>query len=65
MKKPQPPRKAVGAKLRSWRVAIMRARAQNLGTVKAPDRKAAEAEAVRAFGLDEERRKRLLILERD
>jgi hypothetical protein len=45
--------------------AIMRARAQQLGIVEAPDQKAAEAEAVRAFGLSEEQRKRLLILERE
>jgi hypothetical protein len=51
-------------KLRNWRVAIMRARAHGLGIVAAPDQKAAEAEAVRGFGLSEEQRKRLLILER-
>jgi hypothetical protein len=38
----------------------MRARAHQLGTVKAPDQKAAEAEAVRAFGLSEHQRKRLI-----
>jgi hypothetical protein len=31
----------------------------------APDQRAAEAEAVKLFGLNEEQRKRLLILERD
>jgi hypothetical protein len=38
-----PKKKPTGAKLRSWGVAIMRARAHNLGTVEAPDAKAAEA----------------------
>jgi hypothetical protein len=58
-----PKRKAT--KLRNWRVAIMRARAHNLGTIEAPDAKAAEAEAVKLFGLTEEQRGRLLILERE
>ena len=38
--------KAKAAKLRSWRVAILRNRAQYLGEVQAPDEKAAEAAAV-------------------
>jgi hypothetical protein len=59
-----PKRKPTAAKLRNWRVAIMRARAHGLGTVAAPDRTAAEVEAVRAFGLSEDQRKRLLIVER-
>jgi hypothetical protein len=59
-----PKKKPVGAKLRNWRVAIMRARAHQLGTVEAPDHRAAEAEAVKAFCLSEDQRKRLLILER-
>jgi hypothetical protein len=42
----------------------MRARAHQLGTVEAPDHRAAEAEAVKAFCLSEDQRKRLLILER-
>jgi hypothetical protein len=57
--RPTPPKKPTAAKLRNWRVAIMRSRAHNLGTVEAPDAKAAEAEAVKAFGLDEDQRKRL------
>jgi hypothetical protein len=61
---PRPPKKRpVGAKL-NWRVAIMRSRAHQLGTVRAPDEKAAESEALRAFGLSEDQHKRLLILER-
>jgi hypothetical protein len=60
-----PKKKSVGAKLRNSRVAIMRARAHNLGTIDAPDPKAAENEAVKLFGLTEEQRKRLSIWERD
>ena len=58
-----PPKKKPG-KLRNWRVAIMRSRAHQLGTVRASDEKAAEAFAVERFGLSEDQRKRLLILER-
>jgi hypothetical protein len=43
----------------------MRSRAQQLGTVRATAEKAAEAEAVKAFGLGENGRQRLLIWERD
>jgi len=46
-----PKKKATAAKLRNWRVAIMRARGQPLGTVAAPDCVAAEAVAVKAFDL--------------
>ena len=38
-------------KLKRWRVSILRGRAQNLGTIEAPDPKAAEAFAVKTFGL--------------
>jgi hypothetical protein len=58
-----PKKKPHGAKGRSWRVAILRSRAHNLGTVDAPDAKAAEAEAVKVFGLTKDQRKRLLILQ--
>jgi Fe2+ transport system protein FeoA len=62
---PRPPKKKpVGAKLRNWRVAIMRSRAQQIGTVAAADRATAEAAAVKAFDLSEDQRKRLMILER-
>jgi hypothetical protein len=43
----------------------MRARAHGLAIVAAPDQKSAESEAVNAFGLTEDQRKRLLILERE
>jgi hypothetical protein len=45
--------------------SILRARPHNLGTIAAPDAKAAEAEAVKLFGLDEEQHKRLVIWKRD
>jgi hypothetical protein len=54
--------KETGDKLRNWRVVIMRARAQNLGTIKAADRQTAEVEAVQKFGLSGEQPRRLLIL---
>lgn len=60
-----PKKKPTAAKLRSWRVSILRARAQNLGTIEAGDAKAAEAKAVKVFGLDDEQRKRPAILERE
>jgi hypothetical protein len=52
-------------KLRSWRVSILRQRAKHLGDVEAPDQKAAEAEAVKEFNLDDEQRRRLVVQERD
>jgi hypothetical protein len=51
--------------LRSWRVSILRQRAQFIGTVKAPDARAAEAAAVKQFLLDDEQRKRLAVREQD
>jgi hypothetical protein len=36
-RRPSPPKKPTAAKLRSWRVAIMRLRAKPIGTVQAPD----------------------------
>ena len=39
------------AKLRSWRVSIIRKRGQYLGTVEAPNEKVAEAAAVAEFDL--------------
>jgi hypothetical protein len=41
-------------KLRSWRVSIIRKRGQYLGTVEAPNEKAAEAAAVAEFDLRDE-----------
>ena len=50
---------ATAEKLRSWRVSILRARAKEIGIVQAPNAKAAEAQAIAEFKLDEEQRKRL------
>ena len=51
------------AKLRSWRVAILRNRSQYLGEVHAADEKTAEAAAVAKFNLSDEQRKRLAVRE--
>jgi len=51
------------AKLRSWRVSIIRKRGQYLGTVEAPNEKAAEAAAVAEFDLSDEQRRRLVVSE--
>jgi hypothetical protein len=53
------------AKLRTWRVAILRTRAQHIGDVQATDERAAAAAAVREFNLSDEQRKRLVVQERD
>jgi hypothetical protein len=60
-----PKRKPTAAKLKRWRISIMRSRGHHLGTVEAPDREAAEAEAVKAFDLTDDQRRRLAILERE
>jgi hypothetical protein len=57
-------RKPTAPKLRSWRVVIMRSRGEYLGSVEAPDRERAEAVAIKQFALDDDQRRRLLILER-
>jgi hypothetical protein len=56
-----PKKKPTAAKLRNWRVSILRNRAEYLGTVEAADAKAAEAVAAETFKLDGERRKRLAV----
>ena len=60
-----PTKKPTAAKLRSWRVSILRTRAKHLGDVQAPDEKTAEAEAVAEFKLNDEQRKRLVVQERN
>ena len=60
-----PKKRPTAAKLRNWRVSIMRARGQHLGTVAAPDRQTAESKALEAFGLSEDQRKRLSVWERE
>jgi len=59
------PKKATAAKLRSWRVAILRNRSHYLGDVQAPDEKSAEAAAAVEFKLSDEQRKRVVVQERD
>ena len=49
---------------RSWRAPLIRKRGQVLGDVEAPSCEAAEAEAVRTFGLTPEQRSRLVVQER-
>jgi hypothetical protein len=63
--KPMTKRKKPNAKPRSWRVSIIRKRGQYLGTVEAPNEKAAEAAAVAEFDLSAEQRQRLVVSERD
>jgi hypothetical protein len=64
MLRPAPKKKkAAAAKLRSWRVTLMRSKGEHLGTVEAPDRERAEAVAVKLFDLDRDQRSRLLIRE--
>jgi hypothetical protein len=58
-----PKKKPTAAKLRNWRVSILRQRAEYLGTVQAVDQQSAEAAAVAAFELDDDRRKRLAVRE--
>jgi hypothetical protein len=53
------------AKLRSWRVSVLRARAHYLGDVQATDERAAEAAAITEFDLDGEQRKQLVVRERE
>ena len=65
MPRPPPKQKATAAKLRTWRVTILRQRAKEIGIVQAPNAKAAEAAAIAEFKLDEDQRRRLVVQERD
>jgi hypothetical protein len=56
-------KKPTSAKLRNWRVSILRNRAEYLGIVQAADEGAAEKAAIKAFALDDDRRKRLAVRE--
>jgi hypothetical protein len=56
--------KAVVAKPRSWRVSVIRKHGQHLGTIKAPNEKAAEAAAMAEFDLSDEQRGRLIVRRR-
>jgi hypothetical protein len=67
---PMPPSKKTAAarkaaKLRRWRAFLLRSRAQPLGTVEAPDERAAEAAAAKRFGLSNEQRRRLALRAED
>jgi hypothetical protein len=57
-------KKPTAAKLRSWRVIIIRSKGEYLGSVEAPDRERAEAVAIKQFDLDQDQRSRLPIRER-
>jgi hypothetical protein len=54
-------KKAAAAKLRPWRVALMRSRTHYLGVVYAPDEKAAEAATIAEFKIGEDQRRRLVV----
>jgi hypothetical protein len=58
-------KKTSAAKLRTWRVSILRNRVQFLGFVEAPDRQTAEAAAAKRFNVSEEQRTRLNVQEWD
>ena len=51
-------------KPRNWAVTLIKNRGVFLGFVEAPDQKAAELMAAKAFALSEWQRKRLLVRER-
>jgi hypothetical protein len=48
---------------RRWRVVLLRAKGEILGTVEAPDAQAAKAAAAVQFDLDEVRRHRIMVQE--
>ena len=54
------PAKLAGRMKRRWRVVLVRAKGEILGTVEAPDAKAAAAVQ---FGLDEIQRNRIMVQE--
>jgi hypothetical protein len=56
-------KRPTAAKLRSWRVSIIRKRGQYLGTVEAPNEKAAEAAAVAEFNISDDQRRLLIVRE--
>jgi hypothetical protein len=55
------PKKKPTAKLRPWRVALMRSRTHYLGVVYAPDEKSAEAAAIAEYKIRDEQRPRLIV----
>jgi hypothetical protein len=56
--------KSTAVKLRSWQVSLIRKHGQYLGTVEAPNERAAEAAAVAEFELSDEQRRRLVVQKR-
>jgi hypothetical protein len=56
---------ATAAKLRWWRVAVLRTRAKHLGDVQAPDEETAAAAVVAEFKLTDDQRRRLVVQERN
>jgi hypothetical protein len=57
------PAKLAGRMKRRWRVVLLRAKGEILGTVEAPDVAAAKAAAVVQFQLDEVQRNRIIVHE--
>jgi hypothetical protein len=58
-----PKKKPTAAKLRNWRVSVLRSRAVYLGNVQAATEQAAQAAAAAQFRLDEGQRRRLVVRE--
>ena len=57
------PAKLAKCMSRRWRVVLLRAKGEILGTVEAPDAQAAKAAAVVQFDLDEVRSNRIMVQE--
>jgi hypothetical protein len=57
------PAKLAGRMKRRWRVVLVRAKGEILGTVEAPNAEAAKAAAAVQFNLDEVRRNRIMVQE--
>ena len=57
------PRKLASRMKRRWRVVLLRAKGEILGTVEAPDVAAAKAAAAVQFDLDEIQRNRIMVQE--
>ena len=53
----------LAARMHSWRVPLLRGRAQYLGNVEAPNERSAEVAAAAQFGLNDEQRKRVAVRE--
>ena len=57
------PAKLAGRMKRRWRVVLLRAKGEILGTVEAPDVAAAKAAAAVQFELDDAQRNRIIVQE--